>query len=113
MNKHLLALGQIDDEEYQIIANSIVSARIVENLLWGELNDNWGLEEWKRMFRKRNLKIDDIKVDNPHWKIELKKRLLQNAALSVALIKLLDDDKVHTCRVSGNGTPSNLHEYKD
>ena len=43
--------------------------------MWGEHNANWGLEEWKRMFRKRVVKIDDIDPENPHATIELKKRL--------------------------------------
>jgi hypothetical protein len=105
-------LDKIINNEYEIIIDAVIAARITEELLWGELNETWGLEEWKRMFRKRILKIEDIKFDNPHWKIELKKRLLQNAALSIALIKLLDDDKIKTCRVSSCGTPSNLREYK-
>ena len=37
-----------------------------------------------------NKKIDDIDVNNPHAIIEMRKRIMQNAALSIALMKILD-----------------------
>ena len=48
------------------------------------------------MFRKRIQKIDDIDVNNPHAIIEMRKRLMQNAALSVALMKILDTKGIPT-----------------
>ena len=57
------------------------------------------------------VKIDDIKGDKPHWKVELKKRLLQNTALGIALLALLDSKKlaegVHPT------VPSNLSDYSE
>ena len=60
------------------------------------------------MFRKRIQKIDDIDVNNPHAIIEMRKRLMQNAALSVALMKILDTDGISLkeCDI-----PSNLPQY--
>lgn len=80
---------QLTDEE-EILRGVIISARQVQTMLWGGANGAWGLEEWRRMFRKRVAKIDAIKEDNPHAHIELKKRLLQTAALAVALINVVD-----------------------
>lgn len=80
--------------EYHKIYEAVVASRRIQEFLWGEHNKNWGLEEWRRMFRKRIAKIDDIDPDNPHWKVELRKRLAQNAALSIALLQLLDDGKI-------------------
>ncbi len=95
-----------DEEKY--LYEAIMSARKVQEFLWGEYNKEWGIEEWRRMFKKRIVKIDDIKIDNPHAMIELKKRLLQNAALCIALLKIADDsnnlDK--NCSI-----PSNLPDY--
>ena len=60
------------------------------------------------MFRKRIQKIDDIDVNNPHAIIEMRKRLVQNAALSIALLKILDTKGIplDECNI-----PSNLPEY--
>lgn len=57
--------------------------------MWGKYNGQWNIEEWRRMFRKRIQKIDDIDINNPHAIIEMRKRVMQNAALSVALMKML------------------------
>jgi len=74
----------------------------------GEYNSQWNLEEWKRMFKKRIVKIDDIDPDNPHAKIEIKKRVLQNAALCIALLNIIDNDKINEdCNI-----PSNLPQYE-
>lgn len=98
----------LTNEEEQI-KEVIMAARITEEYLWGEYNGQWNIEEWRRMFRKRIKKIDDIDVNNPHAIIEMRKRLLQNAALSVALMKILDDKGIpmDECDI-----PSNLPEYK-
>lgn len=60
------------------------------------------------MFRKRIKKIDDIDVNNSHAIIEMRKRIMQNADLSVALMKILDTKGIPTneCNI-----PSNLPQY--
>lgn len=62
------------------------------------------------MFRKRIQKIDDIDVNNPHAIIEMRKRVMQNAALSIALMKILDTKgiPVEECDIS-----SNLPQYSE
>jgi hypothetical protein len=106
----MLTTEQLSEEE-KIILEVIESARVLEEFLWGEHNSNWGLEEWKRMFNKRSVKFNDINPSNPHWQIEARKRLLQNAALSVAMIRLLNENKIGS-GISSTGTPSNLEQYK-
>ncbi len=95
--------------EEKYLFDSIISARKVQEFLWGFVNSEWGIEEWRRMFRKRIQKLDDINQDNPHWKVELRKRLLQNTALGIALLALLDrkdlPDGIHPT------VPSNLDDY--
>ena len=97
----------LTDEEKQIM-EVIIAARKLEEYLWGEYNGQWNIEEWRKMFRKRIQKIDDIDVNNPHAIIEMRKRLVQNAALSVALMKILDAKGIPTndCDI-----PSNLPQY--
>lgn len=86
-------MGDRLTEEKHIQA-AIVAAREIQEFLWGESNGAWGLEEWRRMFRKRVAKLDEIDVGNPYWRVEMRKRLLQTAALAVAMLALLDDDGV-------------------
>lgn len=95
------------DEEKQI-REVIIASRKLEEYLWGEYNGQWNIEEWRRMFRKRIKKIDDIDVNNPHAIIEMRKRLMQNAALSIALLKILDTKGMpaEDCEI-----PSNLPQY--
>lgn len=94
-------------QEEQYIGEALKAARSVQEFLWGEHNGEWTIEEWKRMFRKRMAKIDEIDPGNPHAKIELKKRLLQNAALAIALMAMIDKGPMPTeCN-----TPSNLPQY--
>lgn len=96
-------------KEEKQLTEAVVAARTIQEYLWGEHNGEWNLEEWRRMFRKRIQKIDDIDPQNPHAKIELRKRLLQNAALSIALMRIVDENGLpsETC-----STPSNLPQYK-
>lgn len=102
MKKIILANNE-DERIYRIVK----AGRKLEDWLWGDLNGEWGLEEWKRMITKRAHKIVKVNTDNPHWKIELKKRLLQNACVSIALMGRLDnlEDGIHPT------VPSNLPEY--
>lgn len=91
------------------IANAIKAARDVQDFLWGHHNARWGIDEWKLMFKKRLHKIDDIDPKNPHAVVELRKRLLQNAALSIALLQRIDDGDMEEETL---GLVSNLEQYK-
>jgi len=100
------------DEEKRALAAAIEAARQVQTFLWGTANGEWGLEEWLRMFRKRVAKLEEVKQDNPHAAVELKKRLLQTAALSVALIGIIDRDGVPWDAAPG-APPSNLPAFAE
>ena len=69
----------------------VKSARTIQEFLWSGMNQEAGLEEFKRMFRKRLSKIEKVKMDNPHWKIELKKmdqaitRTVENVVLLITM----------------------------
>ena len=56
-------MEKLTNEEEQI-REVILAARTLEEYLWGEYNGEWNIEEWRRMFRKRIQKIDDIDVNN-------------------------------------------------
>ena len=62
------------------------------------------------MFRKRLAKLEAVQRENPHAAVEIKKRLLQTAALSVALIGIIDRDGV-PWEAAPDAPPSNLPEF--
>jgi len=74
----------------------IKSAHTLQDYLWGELNTKWDLEEWRAMLRKRIVKLDEIDTSNPHHIIELKKRIVQIAAISVNFLNELDKNHIST-----------------
>lgn len=101
-------LGSSPKSQEQHIAEVLQATRTIQDFLWGKHNTHWGLEEWRRMFRKRIKTIDDIDPANPHALIELRKRLLQNAGLCIALLEKLEQG----IPKEGYPVPSNLPEYK-
>lgn len=96
--------------EEQTMIETIKAARKIQEFLWKEMNDDCGLEEIKRMFRKRIAKIDEISMDNPHWKVEFKKRLLQVAGIAVNFITKADNDQIKHDGIHPT-LKSNLAEY--
>lgn len=96
--------------EEVVIVKVIKAAREIQEFLWS-VDKLAGLEEYKRMFRKRVVKIEEISFDNPHWKVEFKKRLLQTAALAIKAISRIDNGELNYDGCFSDGTPSNLPEY--
>jgi len=102
----LILLGFSSEERY--LFNSILSARRVQDFLWGNHNLEWDLEEWKRMLRKRVSKLDSVNSNNPHAKVEIKKRVLQITAVGINFLSKLDSGEIQNkCNIT-----SNLPEYK-
>lgn len=101
----------MNDLEEKALTEVIKAARVLEDFLWGKSNGEWGFEEWKRMFRKRVVKLDEINRDNPHAAVEVRKRLLQTAALAIALMAIVDEHGVPWD--SKSNIPSNLPQYAE
>lgn len=99
------------NEEEKNIAEVIKAARTIQEFLWSDMNQASGLEEFKRMFRKRVAKLDSISIENPHWKVELRKRLLQVTAIAVNLLRRMDNDSITSDDIHPT-LPSNLPEYE-
>ena len=95
--------------EEKILHESILAARQVQKFLWGFADGAWSVEEWRRMLRKRVSKLDEVSQSNPHASVEFKKRLLQTAACSIALLAIIEKRGVPW---KGKGKlPSNLPKY--
>jgi len=103
-------MGNRIKSEERILIEAIKAARVVQEYLWGASNRAWGIEEWLRMFRKRLAKLEEVKRDNPHAAVELRKRLLQTAALAIALMAIIE--KKGVVWKAKKPIPSNLPQYK-
>ena len=97
-------------EEEKALVEVILAARKIQTFLWGKANGEYGFEEWKRMFRKRVAKLDEVSLENPHAATEVKKRLLQTAALAVALIAVIEK-RGGIPEAAADAPPSNLPQY--
>lgn len=96
------------DKEEQYIHDAIVAARKVQEFLWGEFNaGSANFEEFRRMYQKRVDKLQEIDPANPHALIEIKKRVLQIAAISINFLYRLDSQTL----VEEPKQPSNLPQY--
>lgn len=79
--------------EERIVAEAIGTARKVQDYIWGELNlSNKPFDKdcWIEVFQKRVVKISRIDESNPNYRAELRKRVLQQAALSILALEVLD-----------------------
>jgi hypothetical protein len=81
------------NSEEGLIKEAIIAARKIQDFLWVDYNYSlqpFNNENWVEVFQKRVDKISEITKSSYNWEVELRKRLLQQAALSVAAIKSLN-----------------------
>lgn len=79
------------DEEVMI--EVLLDCRKVQEHIWRELSEAlrpYRPEVWERVFQKRVDKIKQIRASGPMSTVELRKRLLQQATLSINAIAVLD-----------------------
>ena len=82
-------------KDEKIIAEAILHGRKVQDYLWQEislLKKPYEPILWEKVFQKRVDKISEIDVNSASHKVELRKRILQQAALSVMALLVLDSD---------------------
>jgi hypothetical protein len=66
---------------------------VIQSYLWDE--DNYHtVEGLDRILTKRLDKIRELDITAPHYKVELRKRLLQNAAVSIKFLELIEQDNL-------------------
>lgn len=92
----------------ELIIHALKCAHNIQKFLWGE--DNWDLQDfdakdWGGTFQKRVDAIKEVDRSNPSWKVNLKKRLLQQASLSIKAIIALEgqDRREHEQKETENG----------
>lgn len=80
-------------KDEQLIAESLLDARKVQEYIWEEISfvhDEFDPEIWRYVFQKRVDRISNIDPKHPYYKVELRKRVLQQAALSICALRVLD-----------------------
>ncbi len=97
MGVRILTMKIDYDQEEKLIAEAIMDARKVQEYIWQDLSFTKKpytdmMERWVIQFQKRVNKIIVIDTQTPNFKVELRKRLLQQAALSIAALKVLDNE---------------------
>lgn len=84
------------EQDEKLIAEGILNARKVQEYIWGRLtaggDGHYDPKLWSKMFGKRVDKISELNTNHPHYKVELRKRILQQAALSIRALKILDNE---------------------
>lgn len=78
-------------EEARIV-EVIMAARTVQSFLWGPADGTWDFAKWLQIIHKRIEKLDGLDRGHTSAAVEVRKRLLQLAALSVALMGILETD---------------------
>lgn len=85
---------RITREDEAHIADVLRAAREIQEFLWGDEDEpGYDFDLWREMLWKRLRKLEALVPENPHAVIELRKRLLQTAAVAVAWLVALDNDE--------------------
>lgn len=74
------------EDDFQIVADAVIQARKIQEFIWAEESlsrQNFDPERWREVFQKRVDAIADIQPTSYSAMVELRKRLLQQAALSI------------------------------
>lgn len=87
-------MKEVLTEEEQIVFDAIIAARSVQEYIWGgatlSADENFNKDVWIAVFQKRVNKISALDFTHKSARVELRKRVLQQAALSIAALELLD-----------------------
>jgi hypothetical protein len=87
----MLSKIRFETDELEV-ARAVLLAREIQEFLWADKSLSclpFDGEAWRKVFQKRVDAIGEINATHPSAEVELRKRLLQQAALSIkALIAL-------------------------
>lgn len=83
-------------EEEKLITEAILQAREIQEYIWADLSMSlkpFDKRVWVSIFKKRVDKIEGINPFNGNARVELRKRILQQGALSILALRLLDEQE--------------------
>jgi hypothetical protein len=99
-----MSVTQFQDD-FQLVADAVLEARHIQEFIWADESLSrkpYNPEAWRVVFQKR---VDAIAVIEPSSKsalVELRKRLLQQAALSIKALVVLRGYTLKTSDDSSN-----------
>lgn len=73
-------------EDVQLVAEAVCEARRIQEFIWGDESRSqmpYDAQAWRTIFQKRVDAIATLDLSKPSAVVELRKRLLQQAALSI------------------------------
>jgi hypothetical protein len=79
----------------ELLRRAMLDAHSIQCFLWADedwIDQPFDSRDWASAFQKRVDAIRSIDRSRPSWKVELRKRLLQQASLSLKAIMALDND---------------------
>lgn len=82
----------------QLVISAVLEARHIQEFIWDEQSLSrkpYSVQAWGAVFQKRVDAIAAINPDSPSAVVELRKRLLQQAALSIkALVVVANTERI-------------------
>ena len=86
MNKH--------KTRAELIAEALNAARHVQDYLWGSIDTRGSvsMDHLLRVLRKRVIKHEAVDLQHPNAIVEVRKRLLQTAAVAIAWLERIEID---------------------
>jgi hypothetical protein len=80
---------------------AIWHARRIQDYFWNKpgkrVDENFSAssyEDWIRTLEKRIALLRKVNPDNPHWKVEARKRALQVAGVGIAMITAINNNSI-------------------
>jgi hypothetical protein len=80
-------------EELQLVAQAIIEARHIQDFLWDGCRADpktFDADGWRALFQKRVDSISTVDLSRPGGLVLLRKRLLQQAALSIHALTIVN-----------------------
>lgn len=76
------------------ILEALRHAREVQEFLWNDAPGQYDMATWIEILEKRIAKLHELDLGRAHYDVELRKRVLQIAAVSIRWLENLDRDNV-------------------
>lgn len=92
-----------DDEI--LVGEAILAQRKIDEYLFREasmLKKGFNQKEWLKVFQKRVQKISEVNMGAKSGKSELRKRILQQAAMCILALRVMDEESLNEKDTSSN-----------
>jgi hypothetical protein len=74
-----------------LVFRTLLAARTVQDFLWGpKRTSSQSWDTWINVLEKRIWKMREVDRTGRQWQVEARKRLLQVAAVAIAMVEWID-----------------------